>query len=238
MISLKVRDVMTTEVLTVEPETPLKDVARLMIEHGVSGIPVVDPTGLVVGVVSEADLLLKERGAAGVARRPLAWLLGDSKATEREMVKITAIAARDAMTDPPLTIGPDRPLREAADLMIREQVNRLPVVGRAGRLVGIVTRADVVRAFSRPDAELAAIVRDEIVVRTMWIDPADVEVVVTDGVVRLEGQVDRRSTARIVERLAGQVDGVVGVDDRLSWRFDDQEVAPEPRDLVHRPGSR
>lgn len=238
MISLKVRDVMTTEVLTVEPETPLKDVARLMIEHGVSGIPVVDPTGLVVGVVSEADLLLKERGAAGVARRPLAWLLGDSKATEREMVKITAIAARDAMTDPPLTIGPDRPLREAADLMIREQVNRLPVVGRAGRLVEIVTRADVVRAFSRPDAELAAIVRDEIVVRTMWIDPADVEVVVTDGVVRLEGQVDRRSTARIVERLAGQVDGVVGVDDRLSWRFDDQEVAPEPRDLVHRPGSR
>ena len=147
MISLKVRDVMTQDVVTVEPETPLKDVARLMIEYGVSGIPVVDPTGLVVGVVSEADLLVKERGEGGLSRRPLAWLLGESKTAERELVKIKAVAAREAMTRPALTIGPDRPLREAADLMIREQVNRLPVVGRAGRLVGIVTRADVVRAF-------------------------------------------------------------------------------------------
>jgi CBS domain-containing protein len=238
MISLKVRDVMTQEVVTVEPETPLKDVARLMIEYGVSGIPVVDPTGLVVGVVSEADLLVKERGEDGLSRRPLAWLLGESKQAERELVKIKAVAARDAMTRPAVTIGPDRPLREAADLMIRDRVNRLPVVGRAGRLVGIVTRADVVRAFSRPDAEIAGIVRDEIVVRTMWIDPADIEVAVTDGVVRLEGQVDRRSTARILERLAGQVDGVVAVDDRLSWRFDDHDVQPEPRDLVHRTGRR
>ena len=238
MISLKVRDVMTSDVVTVEPETPLKDVARLMIEFGVSGIPVVDQTGLVVGVVSEADLLVKERGPEAIPRRPLTWLLGESKASERDLLKIKAIAAREAMTSPPVTIGPDRPLREAADLMIRERINRLPVVGRAGRLLGIVTRADVVRAFSRPDHELASIVRDEIVVRTLWLDPAEVEISVTDGVVLLEGQVDRRSSADILARLTGRVDGIVAVDSRLSWRFDDSKVAPEPRDLVHRPGGR
>ena len=128
MISLKVRDVMTQEVVTVEPETPLKDVARLMIDYGVSGIPVVDQTGLVVGVVSEADLLVKERGPEAIPRRPLTWLIGESKATERDMAKLKAVAAREAMTSPPVTIGPDRPLHEAADLMIRERINRLPVV--------------------------------------------------------------------------------------------------------------
>ena len=238
MISLKVRDVMTQEVVTVEPETPLKDVARLMIDYGVSGIPVVDQTGLVVGVVSEADLLVKERGPEAIPRRPLTWLIGESKATERDMAKLKAVAAREAMTSPPVTIGPDRPLHEAADLMIRERINRLPVVGRAGRLLGIVTRADIVRAFSRPDAELASIVRDEIVVRTLWLDPADLEISVTDGIVLLEGQVDRRSSAEILARLAGRVDGIVAVDDRLTWRFDDSKVVPEPQDLVHRPGRR
>ena len=122
--------------------------------------------------------------------------------------------------------------------MIRERINRLPVVGRAGRLLGIVTRADIVRAFSRPDAELASIVRDEIVVRTLWLDPADLEISVTDGIVLLEGQVDRRSSAEILARLAGRVDGIVAVDDRLTWRFDDSKVVPEPQDLVHRPGRR
>ena len=149
MITLKVRDVMTTTVVTVTPETPLKDVAHLMIDHAVSGIPVVDRAGAVIGVVSEADLLVKERGAEGIHRRPLAGLFGDSKATRAQRDKVSAGLASQAMTSPAITIAPERPLRDAADLMIERKVNRLPVVGPDGELLGIVTRADVVRAFTR-----------------------------------------------------------------------------------------
>ncbi len=232
MITMKVRDVMTTSVITTTPETPLKEVARLMVEHAVSGIPVVDATGLVVGVVSEADLLVKERGADAVHHRPLAWLIGESQATRATLGKVAATAASDAMTAPPITIDAERPVREAADLMIERRINRLPVVGKAGRLLGIITRADIVRAFVRPDAELARIVRDDVVVRALWLDPKVIELSVERGTVHLKGTVERRSTAEILEHLAGQVDGVVSVVAELDWRFDDSKVEAERPEML------
>jgi CBS domain-containing protein len=233
MITLKVRDVMTTTVVTVTPETPLKDVAHLMIDHAVSGIPVVDRAGAVIGVVSEADLLVKERGAEGIHRRPLAGLFGDSKATRAQRDKVSAGLASQAMTSPAITVTPERPLRDAADLMIERKVNRLPVVGPDGELLGIVTRADVVRAFTRSDPELERIVREEILRRALWIEPYELHVHVTDGIVNITGTVDRRSTAEVLESLVGQVDGVVAVDADLDWRLDDSRLEAERPEMVY-----
>lgn len=232
MITMKVGDVMTRQVVSVGPEAPLKEVARLMVEHMVSGIPVVEADGKVIGVVSEADFLVKERGTGAVRRRPLAWLLGESRATRATLAKVTAVAARDAMTAPAITIAADRPVREAADLMVERRVNRLPVVDAAGVLVGIVTRADIVRGFVRPDEELARVIRDEILVKALWLDPHEIEVKVSHGNVELRGMMDRRSTAEVLAHLAAQVDGVVSVASELTWRFDDSRLEADKPELL------
>lgn len=233
MITMKIRDVMTSEVITVAPETPLKDVAHLMIDHAVSGIPVVDHEGVVIGVVSEADLLVKERGVERIHRRPLAGLIGDSKTTREQRDKVNAGLASQAMTSPAITIAPDRPLREAADLMIERRVNRLPVVGPDGALLGIVTRADIVRAFTRTDPDIERVVREEILKRALWIEPYELKIHVTDGIVAIRGTVDRRSTAEVLERLIGQVDGVVAVEADLDWRVDDSRIEAERPEMVY-----
>jgi CBS domain-containing protein len=232
MMTMKVRDMMTTTVVTATPETPLKEVARRMVEHSISGIPVVDAGGRVVGVVSEADFLIKAGGAEAIRRRPLAWLFGESRATRHSMEKVQAIVARDAMTSPAITIAADRPVRDAADIMIDRRVNRLPVVDEAGGLVGIVTRADVVRAFVRPDQELARVIRTDILERSLWIEPHDLELSVSGGIVSVKGAVDRRSTAEVLEELVGRVDGVVAVETDLTWRLDDSKVEADKPEMV------
>ncbi len=225
---MKVREVMTRTVVSVRPETPLKDVAALMVEHGISGVPVVDEQGVVLGVVSEADFIVKERGLEGVRHRPLARFLGRADEARAEIAKVQAATAGSAMSSPAITIEADRPVREAAAVMIERAINRLPVV-EDGRLVGIVTRADLVRAYLRPDDELERVIRDEVLVRELWVDPADIEVHVERGVVRLRGTVDRRSTAELVARHVARVEGVVAVDSELGWRLEDSEVrAPAP----------
>lgn len=226
---MQVQDVMTAEVVSVRPETPLKEVARLLLERRISGVPVTDEAGRVLGVVSEGDLLIKERGVpAGRAGtpRPLAWLMGDERAGA-EQAKMRAATAGEAMSKPAITIGADSSLREAAGLMVDHAVNRLPVVDD-DRLVGIVTRADLVGAFVRSDEELAREIREEVVHDTMWLEEGEVQVEVSDGVVHLHGTVDRRSTAQILAKLAGQVDGVVGVEVDLRWELDDRGMAAAP----------
>jgi CBS domain-containing protein len=225
-----VRDVMTAPVLSVTPATPLKEVARLLVDRRISGVPVADEAGKVLGIVSEADFLLKERGTPDRRgrRHALAWLFGDER-RDVEQAKISATTAGEAMTQPAVTICADCTLREAAGLMVEKHINRLPVVDD-GRLVGIVTRADLVGAFVRPDDELASIVADEVARDTMWLEPGEVTVAVVEGVVTLGGRVDRRSTAQILAKLASQVDGVVRVEaDDLHWDLDDRhmEAAPE-----------
>jgi CBS domain-containing protein len=220
---MKIRDVMTTDVVTVRPDSPLRDLARVLSERGISGLPIVDGEGRCIGVVSEGDILFKELGPR-TPPRPLEWLLGarpDAEAARRR----TAKTARDAMTTPVISVEPDRPLRVAADLMVRHSVNRLPVV-EDGRLVGIVTRADLVRAYLRLDEEIATAVRRDIIEHTMWLDAAAFGVEVHEGAVRISGDVDRRSTARILVKLIGLVDGVSSVDSTIRWRFDDLDVQP------------
>jgi CBS domain-containing protein len=218
---MKVADVMTRAVVTVLPETPLKDVAALMVEKGISGVPVVDAQGTVVGVVSEADFVIKERGVEGVRHRLLARIFGESGQTKRELAKIEATTAGEAMTSPAITVEASDSLKWAAELMASRRVNRLPVV-EGGRVVGIVTRADVVRAYVRPDAELEKLVRDEVLAKTaFWLEPDAIELAVRAGVVHLSGRVDRRSLAETIVEVTRDLGGVVGVDSRITWEIDD-----------------
>jgi CBS domain-containing protein len=118
-------------------------------------------------------------------------------------------------------------VREAASLMVDRSVNRLPVLDE-GRLVGIVTRADLVAAYVRLDEDIARAIRDEVLKQTMWLDPAAFSIDVRDGVVRIGGTVDRRTTANIIERLVGISDGVVEVRSSLAWEWDDTAIEPAP----------
>ncbi len=228
---MDVRDVMSREVISVRPETPLKEVARLLLDHGISGVPVVDDEGTVVGVVSEADFIMKERGADAIHHRLLARLIGDSPEAEVEFTKVVAERAGSAMSSPAITVDGGARLRDAAAIMVDRAINRLPVV-EDGRLVGIVSRADLVRAYLRSDRALEATIRDDVIRRELWEDPAAVAVSVTDGVASLSGTVDRRSTADLIARRVAALEGVVAVESSLAWRLDDAEIAAPQHDFV------
>jgi CBS domain-containing protein len=228
---LTIRDVMSRPALTVHPETPLKEVARELVDHRVSGLPVTDEQGRVVGVISEADLLMKEQGSANVHHRRFSRYLGESTETRAQLAKLAATSAGDAMTAPAITIGADRPIAEAAAIMTSRGINRLPVVD-GETLIGVVSRADLVRAYVRSDAELEAVIRDEVLYRTMWLNPVLYDVSVRDGIAHIKGSVGRRSTAETIERVTALIPGIVDVIAEINWETDDREfVAPE-RDLV------
>ena len=230
---LTVRDLMTDEVVTVHPTTPIKDVARSLVEHRISGLPVVDDGGLVLGVVSEGDLIFKEQAPDSVERRPLALIFGDSPATRARLAKVLALTAGDAMTAPAITVTADLLVAEAAATMTRSRVNRLPVVD-GDVLVGVISRADVVRALVRTDDELADSIRDDVLYQTMWLDPGLFDVVVTDGRAWIRGRVERRSEAEMIDRIAKMVPGVIGVTTELAWELDDRKIEAPKRDLVSR----
>lgn len=215
---MKISDVMTRDVMTVSPDATLKQVAQVLAGLGVSGLPVVED-GLVVGVVSEADVLAKERGDAP-HRSGLFGLLLDDGADLR--AKLEARTAAEAMTSPAVTISQDRPLAEAAARMLDEEVNRLPVVEEDGTLVGIVTRADLVRAFVRSDEEIAREVEEDVVLRTLWIAPERVEVSVADGEVQITGHVESKAEAELLPEFVRKVAGVVSVSSSLTWDDDGQ----------------
>ena len=225
---MKVRDVMTREVTTVPPEMRLRDLAHILSERRISGVPVVDRDGAVIGVVSEADLLVKQLSRPVSRRLPLEWILGERHDPD-ELRRRAATVVEEAMSSPAITIEADRPLREAAALMVDRNVNRLPVI-EDGRLVGIVSRADLVHAYLRLDDDIATAVADRVMRETMWLDPGAFEIDVREGVVRIGGSVDRRTTAGIIERLIGITDGVVEVQSALTWEWDDTLVEPAEAD--------
>ncbi|MEV0397301.1 CBS domain-containing protein [Polymorphospora rubra] len=203
MRTWQVRDVMTTDVIAVVEDAGYRRMVEAVAGRRVSGVPVVDLDRRVVGVVSETDLLHRV-GPGARSRWP--W-------SGRRRVPIEAATARDLMTAPAVTAYGDTTLVDAARRMDRERVRRLPVVDDLGRLVGIVTRGDLLRVHLRPDDEIRAEVVAEVLHRILAV--RDVRVEVRDGVVTLDGPVRRRTTAAYAVRLAGQVSGVVRVVDRL-----------------------
>ena len=196
---------MTRGVATVTPDTPLRDAASVLVERNVSGVPVVGARGEVVGVLSEADIVTRAGGRTEQSGF-LTWLFDPEFARE----KVTAETAGEAMSSPAVTIAPGRTVYDAARLMIDEGVNRLPVVDD-GTLVGILTRADIVRAFTRSDAELASEILDDILSRTFWAEPGSVTVSVTGGRVALAGQVETEADAEMLPLFVSRVPGVVAV---------------------------
>lgn len=217
---MKVEDLMSREVVTVAPETPLKDVATLLVEQRISGVPVVDHDREVVGVVSEADILIKERGPRPRHGGLLGWLL-DGGVPDDE--RLAARTARGAMTRPAITVGARASVAEAARLMTQNGIKRLPVVSSNDILVGIVTRSDLVRAFARSDEEILREIQEDVVRQTLWIEGTGPNVRVNRGEVTLSGELERRSDVELLERLVARVPGVVSVLSRVSWRWDDQK---------------
>lgn len=200
-----VADVMTTVVVAVGRDAQFKEIVATMGQWRVTALPVLEGEGRVVGVVSEADLLAKEE------LRDTEPTMIDQKRRLADYAKAGAVSARDLMTSPAVTVHPDALLPEAARLMVRHQVKRLPVVDGTGVLKGIVSRADLLKVFLRPDRELAAEVRQEVVDRLFPVSHAGIDVEVEEGCVTLSGRVRDSSLIPVAERLARAVEGVVEV---------------------------
>jgi CBS-domain-containing membrane protein len=212
-----VADVMTTRVHMASALTPFKVLVRLLEENRISAVPIVDDHGMPIGVVSESDLLMKERRGELEAEgsRLHVWR------RRQERAKAEGTVAADLMTSPVITVGMRAKIAEAARLMQERNVRRLVVVDGRGRIAGIVCRSDLLQVFLRTDEDL----RDEVVVRILpAVLPAEADFVAVDvesNVITLSGEVDRRSDADILTRLARDVDGVVDVVNMLTFRWDD-----------------
>jgi len=213
-----VKDVMTPSVVAVREDADFKEMVTVMRSRRVSAFPVLDAVDRVIGVVSEADLLAKEAEEAapglpqGVIRR--AWRMADRS-------KAAGVTAAEVMTRPAVTIGEDAPVAEAARLMQSRRVKRLPVVDDYGRLHGIVSRADLLSVFERPDVEIRDDVVKDVIVGEFGLDPEMFVVTVRSGVVTVTGSVDRRADALGLMGAIRHLEGVVALRDRLSYPHED-----------------
>ncbi len=208
---------MTASVVAVRKDAAYKEMAAMLRERRISAFPVVDDAGRVIGVISAGDLLVKE------AVQATGTSLMAALRHIREDDKAAGITAGELMTAPAVTIGPDAPVEDAARLMYDRRLKRLPVVNPTGRLVGIVSRVDVLAVFSRPDADI----RDEVLHRVLPdiapTLPARLAVDVSDGIVTVSGEPQTEPLSRIILDAVRHVQGVVAVRDRFGVRGRDQQ---------------
>jgi CBS-domain-containing membrane protein len=210
----RVRDVMTTSVVTVDRITPYKEIASLLFEHQISGVPVLALGRQVVGVVSEGDLI------APLERRPRrrSGHGGRLRQRARRGQAHTELTAGEMMTAPAVTIHADASVAAAARLMNAHNVRRLPVVDDTGKLVGLVSRRDLISVFLRPDAEIAQQAR-RLLAEILPADAGAIKVTVHNGVVVLVGEAGpagERDLIPIAERLVWDIDGVVDVVSKIT----------------------
>lgn len=222
-----VADVMTRQVHVASPNTPFKLLVRLIEENKISAVPIVETNGVPVGVVSESDLLLKERRSEFEAEAGLF----QSRQQRDARHKAEGILAADLMTSPAITVPEAMPLTAAARLMQQRNVRRLVVTDSRGRIAGIVSRSDLLQVFLRTDEDLREEVHDRLVPAILIDQNSDVDIDVRSNVITLTGEVDRRSDAEILTRLTRDLDGVVGVVNQLTYRWDDTVANPAPNGL-------
>jgi CBS domain-containing protein len=198
---MKVRDLMTTDPITTTPDALLKEAARIMVREKISGLPVMEGSK-VVGIVTEGDFLRQE------ANRDQPYRLSLLEALFGEGAAEPAVE----------TVG------EAARVMSHRKVKRLPVLDDGGNLIGVISRADVVNAFTKPDEVIEDEVREDIVRRLLFLEPDVIDVGVDDGVVTLSGELENRTEAHLLEELTRRIAGVVRVVSNLTYEVDDQRI--------------
>ena len=196
---MRVVDVMTSDVITVRSGTSITEAARLMFRNRISGLPVCDADSCLIGMITEADFLRLE-----VERH-----------SDGEMATVETVG--EVMTKDVLTIEPSAELSEAAAMMVRKDVNRLPVVDADARMLGIISRLDVVAVFTRPDDVIEDEIREDVLRRVMAVDLDAIDVEVESGVVTFTGTIGTRAEAGLLEELVRRLDGVLRVENRLIW---------------------
>jgi CBS domain-containing protein len=215
---MRVEDVMTADVITVSPEVSVHKAARLMCDHGVSGLPVVDRSGHLLGLVSEGDLILRQ-----AAPRPRRWwqrFFADPETLAREYQKAAGTTVGEVMTRAVVSVSPSLGIDAAARILYDRGLRRLPVV-RDNRLVGILTRADLVKALATAPVFVIS-ASDDVLVTTMrermkaepWT-PLGIVVEADDGVIRLWGVASSETERAALETMARSIPGCRGVDNRL-----------------------
>lgn len=232
MHTLVVGEVMTDQVVTVREETPFKELARLMKVHGVSGLPVLDSSGCLVGIVTEADLLGLVGGASDEKKRHKQLgklfdrLLGPGR--PGDINRATALlAARSLMSSEVVTTSPGTPVREAARHIVEKGIKRLPVIDENNRVIGIVSRQDLLRPYLLDDERIREEVIENLAKKVLWIDPGTIKVLVDHGIVKLHGVVAKQSQKDMLLELTSRVDGVIQVEDHMTAAENDRVFEPE-----------
>jgi CBS domain-containing protein len=209
-MSTTVKDIMTTRVISVSKDTTFREMATSLREYRISAFPVVDGDRKVIGIVSEADMLNKEALVdepgvfGGILHR-------------RDQAKARGITAGDLMTTAVVAVRPEDTVEHAAKLMYDRGVKRLPVTNADGRLVGIISRADVLSVFARTDEDIRQEITDEVLLNEFLTDPRTLDVAVKDGIVTLAGVPETNESGHEIARRLRHVQGVVAVRDRLTY---------------------
>jgi CBS domain-containing protein len=218
-------DVMTRSILSVAPDASLVEAIRLMLDNRVSGLPVIDEAGQLVGILTEGDLL--RRGETGTERQRPRWLeilMGPGRLAS-EYVRTHGRKIDDLMTREPISVAPEAPLDEIVKLMERHRIKRVPVIER-DKLVGIVSRADLLRALARRlDEQTAGVVGDDdirerilaVLAKASWVPRDGIEIRVENGVVNLNGVILDENEREALRVAAENVPGVRAVEDHLVW---------------------
>ncbi len=217
---MKVQDFMTRDVVTVRPDAPIHEAARLMVNHGVSGLPVLDEGGRLVGILSEGDLILRQK-----PRTQLAWwqvFFSDGERLAREYQKATGLTVAEVMTRSVISLPPDASIESAAALLDEHKIRRVPVVA-AGKLAGIISRGDLIKALAGGPAGGRAPLSDEQLVSEMqqrmraesWVSHGNVAIHACGGIITLFGIVDTQAERSALETMARAIPGCKGADDQL-----------------------
>jgi len=213
-MNAKVAGVMSTNVIAVRENASFKEIAAKLRDQRISAFPVIDEDSKVIGVVSEADLIAKEvfedDGGEDNSGPPSGLI------HRRDLEKAKGVTARELMSQPAVTVWPDDTVRHAARLMYDRRVKRLPVVDGAGRLVGIVSRTDVLTVYNRPDQEIYHQITD-VIRQEFRTDPLSYRVTVQDGVVTLAGEPETAAIGQEIVGAVRHIESVVAVRDRLEY---------------------
>jgi CBS domain-containing protein len=222
---MKASDIMSPRVISIAPNASILEAIRVMLQKHISGLPVIDPSGALVGIVTEGDFLRRaETGTARSRPRWLEFLMGPDRMAN-EYVRAHARKVEDVMTREPITVTEDTPLDEVVRLMERKRVKRLPVV-RGTEVIGIVSRANLMHALASLRAAAAPMAQSDVAIRQQllaefdkqtWAPVALIDAVVKDGAVELWGTIMEASQGEALRVLAENIPGVTSVASHLTW---------------------